>query len=283
MNMNIIIKLIKLLLLGTCVYSAGFNEVVEILTSGLILALGYFFDFFGVGGCFSISNYTDLHIALAIIPVRKYLDPVAQKAEILKENIGKTGIYRFVNTVNGKSYVGSSVNLAIRLGKYYNINYLLKNDTMIICRALEKHGYAKFMLEILEYCEPTVVLKREQYYLDLLNPAYNTLKTAGSRYGSKHNLETKAKISTSIKGEKHPMYRKNHSEESKAKMSAAHMGKTHAEGRKVEVTDTLTGETTIYDSTRSAAKRLETNHTTVRNYIKNQKLYRDRFKVSFFI
>ena len=119
--------------------------------------------------------------------------------------------------------MGSSVNLSIRLGKYYNINYLLKNGTMIICRALEKYGYAKFRLEILEYCEPTIVLKREQYYFDLLNPAYNTLKTAGSRHGIKHTLETIAKISTSIKGDKHPMYRKNHSEESKAKMSAAHI------------------------------------------------------------
>jgi hypothetical protein len=43
------------------------------------------------------------------------------KVEILKENKGKAGIYRFVNIVNGKSYVGSSVNLSIRLGKYYNI------------------------------------------------------------------------------------------------------------------------------------------------------------------
>jgi group I intron endonuclease len=220
---------------------------------------------------------------VSLVPVREYQNMGVMKVEILKENKGKAGIYRFVNIVNGKSYVGSSVNLSIRLGQYYNIYYLLKNGTMLICRALKKYGYAKFRLEILEYCEPTVVLKREQYYLDKLNPAYNTLKTAGSRYGRKHTLDTKAKISTSIKGDKHPMYRKNHSEESKAKMSAAHMGKTHSEGRKVEVTDTLTGETTIYDSTRSAAKGLETNHTTIRNYIKNQKLYRDRFKVSFFI
>jgi hypothetical protein len=33
--------------------------------------------------------------------------------------------------------------------------------------------------EILEYCEPSKVLEREQYYIDLLKPEYNILKTAG--------------------------------------------------------------------------------------------------------
>ena len=57
---------------------------------------------------------------------------------------------------------------------------------MIIYKALLTHGFENFTLEILEYCGPSELLKREQYYLDILNPEYNILKTAGSRLGAKH-------------------------------------------------------------------------------------------------
>ena len=44
---------------------------------------------------------------------------------------------------------------------------------MIINRALIKYGYSNFSLHILEYCEePTVLLEREQYYLNLLIPEF---------------------------------------------------------------------------------------------------------------
>jgi group I intron endonuclease len=41
-----------------------------------------------------------------------------------------------------------------------------------------KYGSAKFSVEILEYCEPSEVFKREQYYFDLVKPEYNILKIA---------------------------------------------------------------------------------------------------------
>lgn len=43
-----------------------------------------------------------------------------------------------------------------------------------------KHGYSNFSLEILEYCNPSECIKKEQYYIDLLSPEYNLLKQAGS-------------------------------------------------------------------------------------------------------
>jgi group I intron endonuclease len=58
---------------------------------------------------------------------------------------------------------------------------------MVINRALLKHGYSNFTLEILEYCEPSNVIAREQFYLDLLCPEYNILQTAGSSLGFRYN------------------------------------------------------------------------------------------------
>lgn len=42
----------------------------------------------------------------------------------------------------------------------------------------------------------------------------------------------------------------------------------------VEVTDIETGKTVTYESQRQAAQELKTNHTTIRNYIKNHKVFR---------
>ena len=105
--------------------------------------------------------------------------------------------------------MGSSVNLGHRLRCYLRIYFLKKELTKgnsIINSALLKNGYSKFSLEILEYCHATSSVKREQYYLNLCpaslqgKPEYNILKTAGSSFGFKHSLKTKAKMSAISKG-----------------------------------------------------------------------------------
>ena len=65
---------------------------------------------------------------------------------------------------------------------------------MLIYKALLAYGFDGFTLEILEYCQPLDLIKREQYYIDLLKPEYNILKVAGSSLGVKRSEETKAKL-----------------------------------------------------------------------------------------
>lgn len=36
-------------------------------------------------------------------------------------------------------------------------------NTLSISRALIKYGYSNFTLEVLEYCEPSMLLEREQH------------------------------------------------------------------------------------------------------------------------
>jgi group I intron endonuclease len=69
----------------------------------------------------------------------------------------------------------------IRFRDYYNFTFLegeIKKNNSMIYKALVKYGYSSFKLEILENCEPNILIEREQYYLDLLNPEYNILKKA---------------------------------------------------------------------------------------------------------
>jgi len=223
----------------------------------------------------------------AAVPIKFYANADSKKLIILKENAGKSGVYRWVNQVNGKSYIGSAVNLSIRLRNYFNINYLLLHN-MRIYKALLKYGHSKFDLEILEYCEPTQCIEREQYFMDLFHPHYNILNTAGSLLGLKHSDQSRANISKSLTGEKNPMYGKigemNHmfgreiSEQTLAKLSKSltgeknpRYGKKKPEGSgspsiKVKVLDILTGISTIYCSISEAAKALKCPSSSISVY-----------------
>ena len=59
--------------------------------------------------------------SIDIKPVVKYDNACEDKSKILKENKNKSGVYRWINKLNGKTYVGSSTNLRVRLYKYYSI------------------------------------------------------------------------------------------------------------------------------------------------------------------
>jgi len=66
---------------------------------------------------------------------------------------------------------------------------------MYISRALLKHGYSDFSLEIIEYCPVELLLKREKHYFDLLLPEYNLSQEQSSPgfLGRTHSDETKTK------------------------------------------------------------------------------------------
>jgi len=89
---------------------------------------------------------------------------------------------------------------------------------MVIYKALLKYGYSNFSLEILEFCEASETISREQYYLELLKPDYNVLKTAGSSLGYKHSEDTLAKLKARVFSPEHksklwtPEHRANHLE-----------------------------------------------------------------------
>nr|QCW06912.1 hypothetical protein [Drechslerella brochopaga] len=171
-----------------------------------ILALFIIFYFY-------LEGFIDNFILLSVLPIKTYENADTKKLQILKENRKKSGVYKWVNNINKKTYIGISVNLSRRLAEYFSLPWLLKNR-MLISKALIKYGYSQFSLEILEYCKPKECLEREQHYIDLLKPEYNILKVAGSLLGFKHLEATKIRM----KGRKI-------SAETRAKLSVANRGK----------------------------------------------------------
>lgn len=91
-----------------------------------------------------------------------------------------------------------------------------------------------------------------------------------ARQGKKFSLETIARMSEARLGTIIPQKTRD-----KMKSYQSTRVKQPVPGSKISVTDLNTNETVIYESIRKAALALETNHTTIRNYLKLNKPYKD--------
>jgi hypothetical protein len=218
-----------------------------------------------------------------ITPVVSYSNADKDKFIIYEENKNKSGIYRWNNLVTGSSYVGSSINLTNRLSNYYSLAYLkkrVKKGSSIINNSLLKYGYNNFSLDIIEYCEPSVLIKREQYYLDTLKPKYNILKKAGSSLGFKHSLETLLKFKE-----------RKLSPEALINLKLAKKGIVPssplrlinhllATGHITTVVNRKNNSVKVYDSIRAASRDIGINHATILNYINTNKWLKDIYLIT---
>lgn len=105
----------------------------------------------------------------------------------------KSGVYKIINNINGKFYVGSAVNLKGRWNTHKSSLINNKHYNKFLQRSFNKHGYSAFSFIILEYCSFDKLIEREQYYIDNLNPIYNISKNAGNCLGVKHSGESNYK------------------------------------------------------------------------------------------
>ena len=169
-----------------------------------------------------------------------------------------TGIYQIQSKIKPERiYIGSSVNIKNRWRTHLSDFRKRRRHSLYFQKYYNKYGVSDLQFSILESCSKEKLIEREQHYIDLLKPEFNTLKIAYSPLGYKHSEETKKKISeTNIRsghkppstlgvkwgketGKKHseinkrlglkPPSRKGikSTEESKRKMSKAKKGKNH--------------------------------------------------------
>lgn len=231
-----------------------------------------------------------------IVPIKTYSNAERDKFILYKDNKNKSGIYRWNNLITNKSYIGSAKSITGRFSIYYSTNSVqrkLVEGNSAIYSAILKYGYENFSIDILEYCDISALIEREQYYIDLLEPEYNILKIAYSREGAKHTEITKSSIGLKSLGRKHTeeaklkmreiavlrkgeetsFYGKNHSPESLLKMS---MNRSI----QVKVLDTVLNEETVFLGNKEAAEFLNVGLSTLVRYKKLKKLIKDRYLVS---
>lgn len=82
-----------------------------------------------------------------------------------------SGIYKIENLINGKKYIGQSIDIQRRFNEHKR-----DKDNCRIHQALRKYGINNFSFEVVEEC-PTILLdEREKYwikYYDSFNNGYN--------------------------------------------------------------------------------------------------------------
>ena len=127
---------------------------------------------------------------------------------VLKPYIkNKAGIYELVNLKNGKTYIGSSKNLYRRLNEYLNplgIQKVLEKGDSHIIKALLKNGYSSFGIKILEFIDfesnmtllekKKLIFQREQYYINLVEPEYNIVRTIGDGEGREYPMKVRLQM-----------------------------------------------------------------------------------------
>jgi group I intron endonuclease len=128
-----------------------------------------------------------------------------------------SGIYKIINKVNNKIYIGSSINLFKRKKEHFWALTRGNHHNIILQNSHNKHGLASFAFVIIERCSPEELIPREQHWIDTLCPNYNLSPTAGNTLGFKHSEKTKEKIGNVHRG-------KVMSEESRRKMSISTSG-----------------------------------------------------------
>lgn len=105
----------------------------------------------------------------------------------------KSGVYQILNLVNGKRYIGSSINLKFRIWTHKHELKNGKHDNKHLLYSYSKYGKENFDFKILEYCENSELIAIEQFYIDLfgINNLYNNRILANSNKGIKHTEEFK--------------------------------------------------------------------------------------------
>lgn len=222
-----------------------------------------------------------------IKPIKIYNNFKEKRLQLIKDQKDKSGVYCLINLLNGYIYIGSSVNLAIRMRNYLNTTFLKnkKNKNMPIVKALLKYGQSNFAVLIIENVNIENLSVRETHYIRQLLPYYNVLKQGYSSLGYKHteatkqmlsdlaknrihSFKTKALITRALIGENNPFYNKNHSIESKLRMIEANSAYS------VYIYNSYRKLLVIFPSVKTLAKLINSNHSTIVSYIKNGTLFR---------
>lgn len=166
------------------------------------------------------------------------------------------GVYQILNIVNDKRYIGSSIDMRVRL-RNHRWSLQRKSHTGVkLQNAWNKYGSECFCFDVIEFVEDKSKLaEREQYWIDLYQSAssggYNIKPLAYSNSGFKLSQETKNKISAKRLGTKVPRHLvqkwaaarigKKHKPETIAKMRISNSGRKLSNETKEKLSKAATG------------------------------------------
>lgn len=173
-----------------------------------------------------------------------------------------TGIYQITNLQNGKCYVGSAASFTKRWKEHVRQLSNGNHHSTVMQRAWNKYGEAAFEFKKLLVCAKADLIWYEQRAIDVLKPAYNICKVAGSVLGYRHTDEAKTAAAERARGNTNRRGRKELQEvcdrisagrkgkgigrvfdaETREKIAAAQRGRTLTEEQKEHLRKINTGK-----------------------------------------
>lgn len=102
------------------------------------------------------------------------------------------GIYLIENLINGKKYVGQSIEIEKRWKNHLSAfkNTKEKVYKYPLYRAIRKYGINNFRFSVLEQCKEMELNNREIYWVQKLKPEYNQT-LGGNQYNTGNKLNRK--------------------------------------------------------------------------------------------
>lgn len=86
----------------------------------------------------------------------------------------KCGIYKFTNKINGKIYIGQSIDINARKRSHINDAYCKGKDSNCpFHQAIIKYGENEFNFEIIEECPKELLNEREKYWIQYYDSYHN--------------------------------------------------------------------------------------------------------------
>lgn len=138
--------------------------------------------------------FEDLHTEGSKILINRLIKPIA-------------GVYIILNLINGNTYVGSAI--TGKMPNRFHKHLFGLSGSKPVAAAVKKYGLENFAFMIIDIM-PTVInkennkvlLEKEDYYLQLLQPKYNIAFQAGNTFGIKHTELTKVKMRVNYSSER---------------------------------------------------------------------------------
>jgi group I intron endonuclease len=109
--------------------------------------------------------------------------------------MARTVIYSIFNTQTNQYYIGSALNYSSRKNGHLSQLRNNKHGNIKLQRSFNKYGEQSFVFNVAEEVfDVEILINREQFYIDSLQPFFNIAKIAGSSLGIKRTDEFKKKI-----------------------------------------------------------------------------------------
>lgn len=168
-----------------------------------------------------------------------------------------SGIYKIINTLNSKMYIGSAKDFDVRFSRHIRE---LKNNVhhnIHLQRSYNKYGFDVFEFKIIERIpyEKDIIIERENYYIEKFNSKTEGYNIADASFGdilsshpnrediirriSKTLRENISKLSEEerkskfgLPGEHNGMYGKTHTQDVRDRIGRLHKGNTYRKGIK---------------------------------------------------